>query len=96
MHYAPAIGQHCLPTYIILLGTEKYIVSLMRANLCLWPCSLSSLPKRQYFGHTKHRIQFILGPLWTGNPSTGTLANSVDPDDMLHVTFHQGLHCLIR
>ena len=25
----------------------------------------------------------------------GTLANSEDPDDMLHnVAFHQGLHCL--
>ena len=27
----------------------------------------------------------------------GTLANSEDPDEMLHKeAFHQGLHCLIR
>ena len=27
----------------------------------------------------------------------GTLANSVDPDEMPHdVAFHQGLHCLLR
>ena len=27
----------------------------------------------------------------------GTLANSEDPDEMLHnAAFHQGLHCLLR
>ena len=27
----------------------------------------------------------------------GTLANIVDPDEMLHnAAFHQGLHCLLR
>ena len=27
----------------------------------------------------------------------GTLANSVDPDEMQHTAaFHQGLHCLLR
>ena len=27
----------------------------------------------------------------------GTLANSDDPDEMLHhAAFHQGLHCLLR
>ena len=30
-------------------------------------------------------------------PKTGTLANSEDPDEMLHnAAFHQGLHCLLR
>ena len=28
---------------------------------------------------------------------TGTLASSIDPDEMPHdVAFHQGLHCLLR
>ena len=31
-----------------------------------------------------------------GNPLTGTLANSEDPDEMPHnAAFHQGLHCLL-
>ena len=34
------------------------------------------------------------------NPITGTLANSKDPDEILHITaflyFHQGLHSMIR
>ena len=30
-------------------------------------------------------------------PTTGTLVNREDPDEMpLHVPFHQGLHCLIN
>ena len=33
----------------------------------------------------------------TGNPITGTLANSEDPDEMPHdAAFHQGLLCLLR
>ena len=33
----------------------------------------------------------------TGNPETGTLANSEDPDEMQHyAAFHQGLHCSLR
>ena len=36
-------------------------------------------------------------PLRTGNPKTGTIANSEDPDEMPHnAAFHQGLHCLLR
>ena len=39
----------------------------------------------------------LINPLYTGNPSTGTLANSEDPDEMQHnAAFHQGLHCLFR
>ena len=35
-------------------------------------------------------------PLYTGNPYTGTLANSEDTDEMqLNAAFHQGLHCLL-
>ena len=35
--------------------------------------------------------------LKTRNPNTRTLANSEDPDEMLHsATFHEGLHCLLR
>ena len=35
--------------------------------------------------------------LKTRNLKTGTLANSADPDEMLHnAAFHQGLHCLLR
>ena len=35
--------------------------------------------------------------MYTGNPYTGTLANSEDPDEMHHnAAFHQGLHCLLR
>ena len=33
----------------------------------------------------------------SGCLSTGTLANSEDPDEMPHnVAFHQGLHCMLR
>ena len=39
----------------------------------------------------------LRNPLYTGNPETGTLANSEDPDEMQHyAAFHQGLHCLLR
>ena len=32
-----------------------------------------------------------------GNPKTGTLVNSEDPDEMQHkAAFHQGLHCSLR
>ena len=35
--------------------------------------------------------------LKTRNPKTGTLADSVDPDEMPHnAAFHQYLHCLVR
>ena len=31
------------------------------------------------------------------HPLTGTLPNSVDPDEMQHkAAFHQGLNCLLR
>ena len=30
------------------------------------------------------RCNFIINPLKTGNPKTGTLATSEDPDEMLH------------
>ena len=37
-----------------------------------------------------------LNPLYTGNFSKGTLANSEDPDEMPQkVAFHQGLQCLL-
>ena len=39
----------------------------------------------------------VFNPLKTRNPKTGTLANSEDPDEMLHnAVFHQRLHCLLR
>ena len=42
-------------------------------------------------------MQCALNPLYTGNSSTGTLANSEDPDEMPHdVAFHQGLDYLLR
>ena len=35
--------------------------------------------------------------MYTGNPLTGTLAISEDPDEMQHnAAFHLGLHCLLR
>ena len=38
----------------------------------------------------------MFNPLYTGNPLTDTLANSGDPDEMLHyAAFHQDLHCLL-
>ena len=38
----------------------------------------------------------IFNPLKTRNPTTGTLANSEDPDKMsFHAPFHQDLHCLL-
>ena len=38
-----------------------------------------------------------LKPLKTGCPSTGTLPNRGDPDEMCqNAQFHQGLHCLLR
>ena len=34
--------------------------------------------------------------MYTGNPLTGTLISSEDPDEMQHnAAFHQGLHCLL-
>ena len=55
----------------------------------------SGLDKPQcYFTHVIPKL------LTLGRPETsytGTLANSVDPDEMPHnVAFHQGLHCLLR
>ena len=39
----------------------------------------------------------VFNPFFTGNPQTGTLANSEDPDEMqLDAAFHLGLHCLMR
>ena len=35
--------------------------------------------------------------MYTGNPLTGTLANSKDPGEMQHnAAFHQDLNCLLR
>ena len=40
---------------------------------------------------------YALNPLKTRNPQMGILANSEDPDEMLHnATFTQSLHCLLR
>ena len=37
-----------------------------------------------------------LTPLRTGNPETGSMANSEDVDEIpLKAVFHQGLHCLL-
>ena len=39
----------------------------------------------------------FINPLYTGNPGTGTLAISEDPDEMQHdAAFHQGMHGLLR
>ena len=41
----------------------------------------------------------MVSPLFTGNPKTGILADSEDPDEMPHnAAFHQCLHwhCLLR
>ena len=39
----------------------------------------------------------IISPLYSGNPYTGSLENSEDPDEMQHhAAFHQVLHCLPR
>ena len=38
-----------------------------------------------------------VSPLYTETPKMGILANSEDPDEMLHnAAFHQGLDCLQR
>ena len=40
-------------------------------------------------------LQDLFNPLYSGNPLTGTFANSENPDEMQHdAAFHQGLHCL--
>ena len=40
---------------------------------------------------------WVFNPFNSGYQLTGTLANSEDQDEMLlNVTFHQGLHCLLR
>ena len=37
-----------------------------------------------------------INPFCSGYQQTGTLANSEDPEEMVHsVAFHQGLHCLL-
>ena len=39
----------------------------------------------------------MLNPFHLGYRKTCTLANSEDPDEMLHkAAFHLGLHCLLR
>ena len=39
----------------------------------------------------------MFNPLKIRYPKMGTLANSEDPDEMLHNgAFHQGLYCLLR
>ena len=39
----------------------------------------------------------LINPLYTSDLKMSTLANSEDPDKMLHnVAFHLGLHCLLR
>ena len=44
-----------------------------------------------------HSFYNGFNPFWTGNPLTGTLSNSEDPDEMLHnAAFHLGLHYLVR
>ena len=41
-------------------------------------------------------ISIPFNTLYTGNPLTGTLISSEDPDEMQHnAAFHQGLHCLL-
>ena len=38
----------------------------------------------------------MVNPLYTGNPYTGTLANSEDPDEMQHnAAFHQSALIII-
>ena len=38
----------------------------------------------------------LFNPLYTGNPETGSLANSEDPDEMQHkAAFYQGLSCFL-
>ena len=45
-----------------------------------------------YFPH-----HYPLNLLYTGNPKTGTLTNSEDPDEILHnVAFHQVLYYLLK
>ena len=42
-------------------------------------------------------LWILINPLYTGNCKIGTLANSEDPDEILHnAAFNQGLHCLLR
>ena len=42
-------------------------------------------------------IDLPLSLFHSGYYLTTTLANSVDPDEMLHkAAFHHGLHCLLR
>ena len=39
----------------------------------------------------------IVKLFYSGNPKTGTLTNSKDPDEMPHnAAYHQGLRCLSR
>ena len=39
----------------------------------------------------------ILNIVYTGTPSTGSLENNEDPDEMQHnAAFHLGMHCLLR
>ena len=41
--------------------------------------------------------ELYINPFHSGYLQTVTLANSDDPDEMLHIAaFHQGLHCLPR
>ena len=49
--------------------------------------------------YTDHMIVFkvYVNPLYTGNPYTGTLANSEHPDKMQHyAAFHQGPPCSLK
>ena len=47
--------------------------------------------------HNFIKPQFIISPLYTRNPKTGTLSKSQDLDEIPHeAVFHQGLHCLLN
>ena len=49
--------------------------------------------------HTSKKKMVLLeqfNPLYTSHSKMHTLANSEDPDELPHVAFHQGIHCLLR
>ena len=47
-------------------------------------------------GGTQVGEEIYFNLLKTGNPKKGSMANSDDPDEMLHkAAFHQGLQCLL-
>ena len=62
-----------------------------------WLSYQQGIPTASPLGEILIGAHHTFNPLYIGNSLRGTLANSEDPDKMLHhAAFHQDLHYLLR